>query len=77
MDIDVKYTMEDLGAGFMVGETHCDLGHREQNTLIDGKYATKIGRLPHDDNYNIQLYAWDADGKKKNDKGHGPCEVGG
>lgn len=69
MDIDVKYTMEDLGAGFMVEKLTVTLGTGNQNTLIDGKYAAKIGRLPDDDNYNIQLYALrDADGKKKNDK---------
>lgn len=69
MDIDVKYTMEDLGAGFMVEKLTVTLGTGKQNTLIDGKYAAKIGRLPDDDNYNIQLYALrDADGKKKNDK---------
>lgn len=69
MDIDVKYTMEDLGAGFMVEKLTVTLGTGNQNTLIDGEYAAKIGRLPNDDNYNIQLYALrDADGKKKNDK---------
>lgn len=69
MDIDVKYTMEDLGAGFMVEKLTVTLGTGNQNTLIDGEYAAKIGRLPDDDNYNIQLYALrDADGKKKNDK---------
>ena len=57
MDIDVKYTMEDLGAGFMVEKLTVTLGTGKQNTLIDGKYAAKIGRLPDDDNYNIQLYA--------------------
>lgn len=69
MDIDVKYTMEDLGAGFMVEKLTVTLGTGKQNTLIDGEYAAKIGRLPKKDNYNIQLYALrDADGKKKNDK---------
>lgn len=69
MDIDVKYTMEDLGAGFMVEKLTVTLGTGKQNTLIDGEYAAKIGRLPKKDNYNIQLYALrDADGQKKNDK---------
>lgn len=69
MDIDVKYTMEDLGAGFMVEKLTVTLGTGKQNTLIDGEYAAKIGRLPDDDNYYIQLYALrDADGQKKNDK---------
>ena len=77
MDIDVKYTMEDLGAGFMVEKLTVTLGTGNQNTLIDGKYAAKIGRLPDDDNYNIQLYALrDADGKKKNDKDTDPVKLG-
>ncbi len=77
MDIDVKYTMEDLGAGFMVEKLTVTLGTGNQNTLIDGKYAAKIGRLPDDDNYNIQLYALqDADGKKKNDKDPDPVKLG-
>ena len=77
MDIDVKYTMEDLGAGFMVEKLTVTLGTGKQNTLIDGKYAAKIGRLPKDDNYNIQLYALrDADGKKKNDKDTDPVKLG-
>ena len=77
MDIDVKYTMEDLGAGFMVEKLTVTLGTGKQNTLIDGKYAAKIGRLPDDDNYNIQLYALrDADGKKKNDKDTDPVKLG-
>lgn len=77
MDIDVKYTMEDLGAGFMVEKLTVTLGTGKQNTLIDGKYAAKIGRLPKKDNYNIQLYALrDADGKKKNDKDTDPVKLG-
>lgn len=76
MDIDVKYTMEDLGAGFMVEKLTVTLGTGKQNTLIDGEYAAKIGRLPDDDNYNIQLYALrDADGKKKNDKDTDPVKL--
>lgn len=77
MDIDVKYTMEDLGAGFMVEKLTVTLGTGNQNTLIDGEYAAKIGRLPKNDNYNIQLYALrDADGKKKNDKDTDPVKLG-
>lgn len=77
MDIDVKYTMEDLGAGFMVEKLTVTLGTGKQNTLIDGEYAAKIGRLPKKDNYNIQLYALrDADGKKKNDKDTDPVKLG-
>lgn len=77
MDIDVKYTMEDLGAGFMVEKLTVTLGTGKQNTLIDGEYAAKIGRLPKNDNYNIQLYALrDADGKKKNDKDTDPVKLG-
>ena len=77
MDIDVKYTMEDLGAGFMVEKLTVTLGTGKQNTLIDGEYAAKIGRLPKKDNYNIQLYALrDADGKKKNDTDTDPVKLG-
>lgn len=77
MDIDVKYTMEDLGAGFMVEKLTVTLGTGKQNTLIDGEYAAKIGRFPKDDNYNIQLYALrDADGKKKDNNDTDPVKLG-
>ena len=77
MDIDVKYTMEDLGAGFMVEKLTVTLGTGNQNTLIDGEYAAKIGRFPDDDNYNIQLYALrDADGQKKDDNDTDPVTLG-
>ena len=69
MDIDVKYTMEDLGAGFMVEKLTVTLGTGKQNTLIDGEYATQISRDPDDTNYNIRVGALiDADGEKKNEK---------
>ena len=68
IDIDVKYTMEDLGAGFMVEKLTVTMGTGHQHTLVDGEYAVQIGRDPKDDNYNIQLYALrDADGKKKDE----------
>lgn len=77
MDIDVKYTMEDLGAGFMVEKLTVTLGTGKQNTLIDGEYAAKIGRFPKDDNYNIQLYALrDADGQKKDNNDTDPVKLG-
>ncbi len=77
MDIDVKYTMEDLGAGFMVEKLTVTLGTGKQNTLIDGEYAAKIGRFPDDDNYNIQLYALrDADGQKKDNNDTDPVKLG-
>lgn len=77
MDIDVKYTMEDLGAGFMVEKLTVTLGTGNQNTLIDGEYAAKIGRFPDDDNYNIQLYALrDADGQKKDNNDTDPVKLG-
>ena len=76
MDIDVKYTMEDLGAGFMVEKLTVTLGTGKQNTLIDGEYATKISRDPDDSNYNIQLGALvDADGEKKNEKDPDPVTL--
>lgn len=68
MDIDVKYTMEDLGAGFMVEKLTVTMGTGHQHTLVDGEYAVQIGRDPNDPNYNIQLGAlMDADGQKKNE----------
>lgn len=77
IDIDVKYTMEDLGAGFMVEKLTVTLGTGNQNTLIDGEYAAKIGRFPKDDNYNIQLYALrDADGQKKDNNDTDPVKLG-
>ena len=77
IDIDVKYTMEDLGAGFMVEKLTVTLGTGKQNTLIDGEYAAKIGRFPKDDNYNIQLYALrDADGQKKDNNDTDPVKLG-
>ena len=77
MDIDVKYTMEDLGAGFMVEKLTVTLGTGNQNTLIDGEYAAKIGRFPDDDNYNIQLYALrDSDGQKKDNNDTDPVKLG-
>ena len=77
MDIDVKYTMENVGAGFMVEKLTVTLGTGKQNTLIDGEYAAKIGRFPKDDNYNIQLYALrDADGQKKDNNDTDPVKLG-
>lgn len=68
IDIDVKYTMEDLGAGFMVEKLTVTMGTGHQHTLVDGEYAVQIGRDPNDPNYNIQLGAlMDADGQKKNE----------
>ncbi len=68
MDIDVKYTMENVGAGFMVEKLTVTLATGDQNPLIDGEYATKISRDPDDSNYNIQLGAlMDTDGQKKNE----------
>lgn len=68
IDIDVKYTMEDLGAGFMVEKLTVTMGTGHQHTLVDGEYAVQIGRDPNDPNYNIQLGAlMDTDGQKKNE----------
>lgn len=76
MDIDVKYTMENVGAGFMVEKLTVTLATGDQNPLIDGEYATKISRDPDDSNYNIQLGALvDADGEKKNEKDPDPVTL--
>ena len=42
MDIDVKYEMEDVGAGLMVEKMTVTLGTGGKDTLVDGKYATKL-----------------------------------
>lgn len=76
MDIDVKYTMENVGAGFMVEKLTVTLATGDQNPLIDGEYAAKIGRNPNDPNYNIQLYALrDADGEKKDNNDTDPVTL--
>ena len=67
MDIDVKYTMEDVGAGTMVEKLTVtlasDIGH-DGHVLVDGLYSTELSRNPGDDYYQINLAGLkDADGK--------------
>ncbi|MGO5114582.1 flagellar hook-associated protein FlgK [Candidatus Avoscillospira sp. LCP25S3_F1] len=42
MKIDVKYSMEDIGAGLQVEKLTVSLGTGGKNTLIDGVYGTQI-----------------------------------
>lgn len=70
LNIDVKYTMEDVGAGLMVEKLTVSLSNDapHNHTLIDGEYAAQIGTDLEDPGYPINLYALrDVDGNKKND----------
>lgn len=40
--IDVQYTMEDVGAGFMVENMSVSLATGDRNTLVDGEFATQL-----------------------------------
>lgn len=65
MDIDVKYTMEDLGAGLQVEKLEVTLGTGSQDHLIDGVYGTQIS-VDKDNNYAVTLGALqDLDGDTK------------
>ena len=56
MKIDVKYSMEDVGAGTMVEKLTVSLATGNKNVLVDGKYATELSAAPNN-NYTIQLAA--------------------
>ena len=43
MKIDVKYSMEDLGAGLEVEKLTVSLATGDKNVLIDGEYGAKLG----------------------------------
>ena len=78
MNIDVKYTMEDVGAGLMVEKLTVSLSNDtpHDHTLIDGVYAAQIGTNLEDPGYPINLYALrDTDGRKKNDGDWDPMEL--
>ena len=67
MKIDVKYSMEDVGAGTMVEKLTITLANDppHNHTLVDGTYATKL-QADHDDNFRISLDALkNADGEKQ------------
>ena len=56
MKIDVKYSMEDVGAGLQVEKLTVSLGSGNKNPLIDGVYGTQlnVGGSP---NYGVSLDA--------------------
>lgn len=77
MKIDVKYSMEDLGAGLEVEKLTVSLGTGDKNVLIDGVYGSKIGINMADPNYNIQLYALrNLDGEKLDNNHTDPVTLG-
>lgn len=77
MKIDVKYSMEDLGAGLQVEKLTVSLGSGNKNVLIDGVYGSKIGINMADPNYNVQLYALrNLDGEKLDNNHTDPVTLG-
>ncbi len=77
MKIDVKYSMEDLGAGLEVEKLTVSLATGDKNVLIDGVYGSKIGINMEDPNYNVQLYALrDLDGEKLDNNHTDPVTLG-
>ena len=77
MKIDVKYSMEDVGAGTMVEKLTVTLaGDPPHNhTLVDGEYAAKMLADKNND-YRINLYALrDADGEKQNADATDPMQL--
>lgn len=58
MDIDVKYTMEDVGAGTMVEKLTVtlasDVGH-DNHVLVDGLYATTLSQGNEANGYQISI----------------------
>lgn len=67
MKIDVKYSMEDVGAGTMVEKLTITLANDppHNHTLVDGTYTTQL-EADHDDNFRISLDALkNADGEKQ------------
>lgn len=76
MKIDVKYSMETVGAGLEVEKLTVSLATGGKNTLVDGEYAAQIGTDLEDPDYPINLYALrDLDGNKKNDNDWDPMEL--
>ena len=77
MKIDVKYSMEDLGAGLEVEKLTVSLGTGDIDVLIDGVYGSKIGINMADPNYNVQLYALrNLDGEKLDNNHTDPVTLG-
>lgn len=62
--IDVQYTMEDVGAGFMVETMTVALATGDRNVLVDGEFSTQLEQ-PTGPNYDITLQAMeDSDGRQ-------------
>ncbi len=75
--IDVQYTMEDVGAGFMVEKMTVSLATGNKDALVDGKYAGQMLVDNANGNYDINLYALrDADGAKQNNGDIDPKTLG-
>ncbi len=58
VEIDVQYSMEDVGAGLMVEKLSVSLGTvpNHYHTLVDGEYAGSIS-VDYDNNYKVTLHA--------------------
>lgn len=75
--IDVQYTMEDVGAGFMVEKMTVSLATGDRNALVDGAYAGTMRINNANGNYDIELGALrDADGKKQDINAIDPVVLG-
>ena len=75
--IDVQYTMEAVGAGFMVEKMTVSLATGNKDALVDGKYAGQMLVDNANGNYDINLYALrDADGAKQNNGDIDPKTLG-
>ena len=63
MDIDVKYSMENVGANTQVEKLTVTLANGGKGTLVDGLYATQLSHGTEADGYSItQSQLTDADG---------------
>lgn len=75
--IDVQYTMEDVGAGFMVEKMTVSLATGDKDRLVDGEYAGQMMVDNTNGNYDINLYALrDAKGAKQNANDTDPKQLG-
>ena len=73
--IDVKYSMEDVGAETYVEKLTVTLATGDKNTLVDGQYAAKMG-VDTVNNYGINLYALrDTSGNKKDVNDNDPAPL--
>ena len=66
MDIDVKYEMEDVGAGLMVEKMTVTLGTGGKDKLVDGGFSAKLLAGSAKDGCPVSLYALrDKNGEKQ------------